>query len=498
MSVKEKADDLAVVAGDVLPSLDDRSEHSTLTVADERRLVRKQDWRVLPFVCAMYLLAELDRTTLGNARLQGLPEDILSGDPTGVQFDLATSAFYFSFVTLAIPAALLAKFCSPRIWFGCATVGWGVCAVLTATAFDFQSLMVSRVALGFFESGVSPMAAVYLSLFYTKGEIGLRIAAYQASSAIAGAFAGLLAFAIQNAHLSIPNWKLLFIIEGAPAVILGVLCFLFLPNRPEDTSIFNDKERKIAIERMNRGSRADVGKVLRKDHVLGALSDWRVSVYSGGLMYFAGNCASASISAFLPTIIETFGFTDALAQLLTVPPRVVATVMFLAFAYASDKLRVRSVFITASGCIGGIGYILLLTVPTNVHVRYFATFCITSATYGIFCNTLAWFAHNVGSESKRSTVLPLIQAVGHCGSVVGSHIYPLTQGPRYIQGFSINCAFDFMAAAIAVTLSLSFRADNRKKDRLYGKPEQDACVDTTELADKVRLTPVLSHSSDCG
>lgn len=104
-------------------------------------------------------------------------------------------------------------------------------------------------------------AAAY---FYTKEEIGKRLAFWFGFAAVAGAFGGLIAFGIQNVHAAIANWRLLFIIEGVPTVLFGLLAMAILPNRPEETSMFNEKEREIALERMNRGYKADVGRHIAK------------------------------------------------------------------------------------------------------------------------------------------------------------------------------------------------------------------------------------------
>lgn len=94
--------------------------------------------------------------------------------------------------------------------------------------------------------------------------MGVRLAAYTGFAGVAGAFSGILAFAIQHARTRIENWRLLFIIEGTPSILLGITALLFLPNRPEETSVLNDEERKLALERVNRGARADIGRVLNK------------------------------------------------------------------------------------------------------------------------------------------------------------------------------------------------------------------------------------------
>lgn len=451
-------------------------------IIEERRLVRKLDQRILPITCLLYLFAYLDRSNLGNARLQGLPQDILGGDKSGKLFDWINSVFFFSYILCQVPATITSKLFPPRVWMACAAIGWGVTSTLMSTGFNFAGVVVARVFLGVFEAGFGPAIPLYFSFFYTKAEMGLRMAYWFGFAAVAGAFGGLIAFGVQHIHSSVSNWRLLFIIEGIPAVFLGFLTLLLLPNRPESTTFLNEREREIAIGRMNRSTRGDVGAVVQKAHIFMAFRDWRV--YTGGVIYFGLNCALASISAFLPTIIKTFGYTNALAQLLTVPPYAVAAVVLCLFSYTSDRLQTRGTIVAISCTIGAIGYLILLTVHTNIHAQYFATFCITSGTYTSIGIIIAWFAHNLGSETKRATGIPMFMAIGQCGSVLGSHLYPATEGPHYIKGFAVTMALEFLGAACAIILSISYRRDNARRDRLYGKSTPDSMVDTHELADK--------------
>ena len=103
-----------------------------------------------------------------------------------------------------------------------------------------------------------------IALFYTREEFGVRTAAWYMFAAVAGAFGGLIAFGVQHARAAIANWRLLFIVEGIPSILLGLLALVVLPDRPEETSVFTEREREIAVERMNRGGSADVGRVLQK------------------------------------------------------------------------------------------------------------------------------------------------------------------------------------------------------------------------------------------
>jgi len=448
---------------------------------EERKLVRKLDGRIMIIVCLLYLFAYLDRSNLGNARLLGLPQDTLGGDKTGKLFDWVNSVFFFAYILCQVPCAVMSKLFPPRFWIACMAIGWGVSSTLMSTAFNFGGLITGRVFLGIFEAGFGPVIPLYISFFYTKEEMGVRMAYWFGFAAVAGAFGGLISFGVQHAHAAIHNWRILFIIEGVPTILMGIVTMFLLPNRPESTTFFNEHERAIALDRMNRGTSGDVGAKVEKAHILMAFGDWRC--YAGGAIYFGLNCALASISAFLPTIIATFGFTNAITQLLTVPPYAVAAILMLSFSFASDRLQSRGIFAAIASTISGIGYVLLLTV-SNVHVRYFAVFCIVSGTYTTIGLIIAWFAHNLGSETKRATGIPIFMSIGQCGSVLGSHIFPLTEGPRYIKGFGISCALEFLAVVLSIVLSISYRKDNARRDKLYGKPNSRNRVDTTELADK--------------
>lgn len=450
--------------------------------AEEKALVRRLDRRILPIACLLYLFAYLDRSNLGNARLQGLPGDVLGGDPTGKKFDWIVSVFYFSYIVCQIPAVVTSKLFPPRVWMACAAVGWGVASTLMASAYTFGSLVVCRLFIGIFEAGFGPAIPLYFSYFYTKGEMGLRMAYWFGFAAVAGAFGGVLAFGIQHIDSSVSNWRILFLVEGLPPILLGIATLFLLPDRPESTTFFNERERKIALNRMNRATRGDVGATVNREHIYLAFKDWRI--YVGGVIYFGLNSALASISAFLPTIIATFGHTNAIAQLLTVPPYATAAVVLIAFSRASDIRQSRGLFMATACSITGAGYLILLLAQHNVHALYFATFCITSGTYTTIGITIAWFAHNLGSETKKATGIPMFMAIGQCGSILGSHIFPKSEGPSYTKGFAICCGLAFLAAFCSCVLSISYRLENARKDALYGKVDPNASVDTRELADK--------------
>ncbi|KAG8714552.1 hypothetical protein FRC08_011773 [Ceratobasidium sp. 394] len=156
----------------------------------------------------------------------------------------------------------------------------------------------------------------------------------------------------------------------------------------------------------------------------------------------------------------------------------------ISVSYISDRIQSRGLFMSAASGIGGLGYLLLLVIPSNQGARYFAIFLCCAGTYTTIGLSLSWFAHNLGSESKKAAGIPLLMMIGQCGSVLGTHAYPASEGPRYIKGLALCCGFELLGALTCLVLTVAFRRENGRRDRVYGRPEDGRIVDTRELADK--------------
>jgi len=155
-------------------------------------------------------------------------------------------------------------------------------------------------------------------------------------------------------------------------------------------------------------------------------------------------------------------------------------------AYTSDRLQSRGLFVFAACLLSGVGYVLLLCFTYNRHIRYFGVFCATTGAYSGIGLSMAWFTHNLGSESKRATGISLCGAIGQGGSILGSHLYPLTDQPKYRQGLTVSGSLLLVSALCALILSASYRWDNKQRDKQDGNEtiDLDAKVDTSEQADK--------------
>lgn len=220
------------------------------------------------------------RVNIGNARLYGLEEDLhLSSE----QFQVTVSIFFVTYLLFEVPSNLVLKLFTPRRWVSFIVIAWGIIATLTGLVQSYGALIACRLLLGVVEAGLFPGLSVYLTFFYTKHELALRIGYLFVSSAIAGALGGLLAYGIghMDGVCGMSGWRWILIIEGIPSVILGVVTFVALPNDAE-SAYFLTKEEKLLMEERHRreyGNTATSRQFSRVD-MMRAFKDWKVWAFS--------------------------------------------------------------------------------------------------------------------------------------------------------------------------------------------------------------------------
>lgn len=171
-----------------------------------------------------------------------------------------------------------------------------------------------------------------------------------------------------------------------------------------------------------------------------------------------------TLSLFLPTIISSLGYTAARAQLLTVPPYAVATILTVVVAILAERTRRRSPFILASTSLAILGYIILLTAPTHrPGVSYLGTIFAASGIYPSTAIVLSWPTANVSGQSKRATSTAMTITIGNLGAVLGTQLYRPKTSPRWYLGHGF--ALGYLCFNILNTLVLwaCLRRENKKK-----------------------------------
>lgn len=205
-----------------------------------------------------------------------------------------------------------------------------------------------------------------------------------------------------------------------------------------------------------------------------AFTDWKTYVIA--ILYSCMNLTLSSLGGFLPTIIATLGYSNARAQLFTVPPYAVALVVMFILNAMSDHLRSRNIFVAIVFTINSIGWIILLAVVSNQHARYFACFCITIGGYAAIPLIMSWTANNNGSQSQRAVALGMLNSLGNWSSICSAFIFPTSQKPKWHTGFGLNLAFSLLAIIISLGMTMYYRMENKRRDRVEGGPPADGLV----------------------
>ncbi|KUI56366.1 hypothetical protein VP1G_03750 [Cytospora mali] len=447
----------------------DDSLASDHTTRQEARVVRKLDMNLMTLFFFLYMLAFLDRSNIGNAKIAGMAKE-LSLDSNGYQWLL--NIFYIAYV-VAEPAILFWKVFPPHIVGAIVVFGWGLVATVQAGIHSWNGLMALRFLLGAFEAAYGPGIIYLLSFFYLRNEIGFRCGIFASAAPLASTFAGALAYGITSGHAHIANWRLLFLVEGLPSLAMATIAFFFIPDSPEKARFLTAEEKRIvrarAIRQVGTDANARISGVNLKDLGIAVID---LKVWLCGLMYFCGNVTYSSLPVFLPTILEDMGYTAINAQGLSAPPSFAAFLFALITTWIADKTQQRCLVLFVTSVVGGIGYIVLATVET-VGVRYFATFLASAGVFSTIPNILGLTLNNQGSDTRRGMSIIVINLIGQCGPFLGTTRFPSDQAPRYVKGMSICAAFMFFSALLALAQRFLLAWENKNLDRKYGVNTKD-------------------------
>jgi hypothetical protein len=235
---------------DVVPSkLEDGPIHrhspTSIDPMVEARVRRKLDKHLIPLLSALYLLAFLDRSNIGNARIAGMEKDLdLSSD----EYTWLLTIFYISYIVFA-PLAIMWKVVPPHVWAAFCVLGWGLLSTVQAATHNWAGMMALRFLMGVFEIAYGPGVPYLLSFFYLRHELGLRAGMFLSAAPLANTFAGALAYGITSGHPGLAKWRVLFLVEGLPTVCMAVVAWFFLPDSPEKAKFLTEEEKDVARRR---------------------------------------------------------------------------------------------------------------------------------------------------------------------------------------------------------------------------------------------------------
>ncbi|KAJ9137506.1 MFS transporter [Pleurostoma richardsiae] len=453
-------------------------EDAATGTINERALLRKLDLKLLPAVGILYLLSFLDRSNVGNARIEGLAADL---DMTGNQYLTGLTLYFIGYVIFEVPCNIVLKRTSPRLWLPTLTIAWGIVATLLGVVQNLAGFFVARLFLGITESGLFPGVVFYFSMWYKRRERQFRISLFFSAAALAGSFGGILAYGIGfMAGVVWDNgWRWIFILEGLATIVVAVAAYWFIYNYPDTAKFLTDNERSVIRARLAADSDATHDEKFAWGNVAKALKDPKCWLY--GLSFHTMSLPLYTYSLFLPTIINALGYKAANAQLLTIPPYAFAFITTLVIATLSERLNQRALFIIGSAIFAAIGYIILLSNTDPLHrpgVSYLGTFFAAGGIYPATALALSWPAINVSGQTKRAVANAMQISIGNLGAVLGTQLYRATDGPRYIVGHSFALGYLVGNVVVSAVLYWLLNKENQRRQEVAAEVKE-----VGELAD---------------
>ncbi|KAF1353103.1 MFS transporter [Delphinella strobiligena] len=460
------------------------SNASQATIEDidpeiERRVIRKCDWRVVPPTIIIFALSFVDRVNIGNARIEGLEKDL---DMHGTNYNVALLIVFVPFILCETPSNLILKIVSPRTWLSFLLFGCGLMSMCQGLVHSYGALVACRFILGIFEGGLSPGTILLISMYYRREELPWRLSWWYMSGTAAGAFGGLLAYAIANMDgiQGYSGWRWIFIIEGCFTMLIAIVSYFWLVDWPVDSKFLNDEERKVLLTRLSVNNEGEA----RMDRVnwRRCFGDWKV--WLGALMYGGIVNTNYATNYFNPTLLKELGYTSASAQVHSIPLYVVASGFCLATCYASGKTNNRYVFLIFGVILGCIGYIILLVQRSgvSVQVKYMALFFITSSGYIVQPMVVSWVMNCASGHYKRAFTSGTMIGLGNAAGLIASNVFITTEAPYYPTGYGTSLGLLVMSGVVATIYLLLLKRENRKRD-LGLRDERMFVADADNLGD---------------
>jgi MFS transporter, ACS family, tartrate transporter len=383
-------------------------------IAIRRRTMSKVTRRLIPLMIAMFCVNFLDRVNIGFAALQ-MNRDL---GLTPEAYGFAAGILFISYTVFEIPSNLILYHVGPRIWLARILVTWGIIAALNALVYDSLSLYVMRFILGAAEAGFFPGLMIYVIAWFPARERAKAVTWLMAGSPIAVIFGAPLSALILSLDKvwHVAGWQWLFVLEGLPAVVLGILCYTYLTDRPEGAPWLEPEERAWLARTIADESRTTQ---LHSPARVGALF-LRGTVWLLALSKFCVILAFFGVALWLPQIVKSLGTLSTIEiGLITALPNICAAIGSVLVGRSSDRSGERTLHIAVPAFVGALGFMVAWWTANP----YVAMVAICVASTGIWVsNTVFWTLPTaLLAGAPAAAGLAFINSVGNMGGFFGPY-----------------------------------------------------------------------------
>jgi ACS family tartrate transporter-like MFS transporter len=370
--------------------------------------------RLVPFLFLLYIVAYLDRINVGFAALQMNAALGLSAAAYG----LGAGMFFVSYTLFEVPSNVVLARIGARLWIARIMITWGLVSSGMMFVQGPTSFYVMRFLLGAAEAGFFPGIIFYLTQWFPARERARTIAAFMTASLTAGIVGGPVsgALLLMDGMGGLAGWQWLFLLEGVPAIVLGVVVLFYMTEHPEDARWLSDDERSALVEALGREASDSPG---RTTTVSGAFASGRIWLLS--IVYFTIPIALYAFGFWLPQIIRAASSGSVLqVGLLTAIPYLVGAGGMVIAARHSDRSGERRWHIAGAALVGGIAFLasaFVHTLAASLVTLSLAMLGLASM-FGPFWAFATSRLRGVGAAAA----IALINSIGNTGGFVGPYV----------------------------------------------------------------------------
>jgi ACS family tartrate transporter-like MFS transporter len=402
--------------------------------------------RLIPFLCLCYVVNFLDRVNVSFAAL-AMNQDL--GFSPSV-YGAGAGIFFIGYILFEIPSNLALQRFGARIWIARIMISWGLVASAMALVHNETSFYVMRFLLGVAEAGFFPGIILYLTYWFPAAERARIVSLFMAAVPLATVVGGPVSGALLELHGlgGLKGWHWLFLIEGVPAVVLGVIALKFLDDRPEDARWLTAEERRALAETL-----ASEAKATRETGYAGlgqALTRPRVLVL--GLIYFCIVVGLYGIGFWMPQVIQTYGLDPLKIGFLTAIPYLFAAIAMVMWGARSDRAKERILHVALPLLLGGAAFAWsAFTGPL-----WLTMVALTLATLGIYAaiGTFWSLPTAILTGTGAAAGLALVNSIGNLGGLAGPSIVGVIK--QTTGSFTVALLFLAGALLLGAVIALLF------------------------------------------
>jgi ACS family tartrate transporter-like MFS transporter len=416
----------------------------------ESATMRKVAWRLVPFLCLIYVVAFIDRINIGFAALT-MSKDL---GLTPAMFGLGAGIFFIGYFLFEVPSNLILHRVGARRWIARVMITWGIISSCFTLIHSPASFFLLRFLLGVAEAGFFPGIILYLSFWFPKRWRGQVTAGFMSAIPVASFIAAPLSGVLlqMNGIAGFKGWQWMFIVEGLPSVILGFVVLKFLTDTPAKAKWLKPQERDWLVKEMA----AETGPAQRHSlkEVLGTLISWKVMQLA--LVYFGLTTGLYGIELWMPQMLKGFGLSDLQVGFVSAIPYLVAICTMGSWAKHSDKTGERYWHVAVACAVGGGGLLLaglLHDYPMLV------VLLLSLAIAGVMAARPPFWAmpSDFLTGQKAAAGIAAINSVGNLGGFLGPFLIGWARQATgsFIAGLMISAVTLLVSAMIVISLRRS-------------------------------------------